>query len=81
MRSATRVSAGGRIVIPAEYRKALGIRPGDEVLLSLKNGEIRVYTKQLARKRAQDYVCRLVPPNRSLVDELIREREEEAARE
>ncbi|MBI3665974.1 MAG: AbrB/MazE/SpoVT family DNA-binding domain-containing protein [Acidobacteria bacterium] len=81
MRSATKVGPGGRIVIPVEYRRALNIHPGDEVLLSLENGEVRLTTKELSRKRAQDYVCSLVPRGVSLVDELIREREEEAARE
>ena len=81
MRTATKISAGGRVVIPAEYRKAMGLRVGDEVLLSLENGEVRLCTKEQARKRARDYVRRLVPPGVSLVDELIRERREEAARE
>ena len=81
MQHATKVSAGGRIVIPAEYRKAMGVRKGDEVLMSLEDGEVRLYTRQRALKRIQDIVCSLIPPGVSLVDELIREREEEAARE
>ena len=32
---ATTVGGGGRIVIPAAMRKALGVDTGDEVLLSL----------------------------------------------
>ena len=77
----TKISAGGRVVIPAEYRRALGVRPGDEVILALDDGEVRLYTKEQARKRVQNYICSLVPPGVSLVDELIRERREEAARE
>jgi len=38
----TVIGAGGRIVIPAGYRKALGVRPGDEVLLLLEEDEIRI---------------------------------------
>ena len=41
----TKISAGGRVVIPAEYRKALGVRTGDEVILTLDDGEVRLYTK------------------------------------
>jgi len=82
MRNATRVSAGGRIVIPIEYRKALGIQPGDELVLDLDdNGELHLCTVEQARKRAQDWVCSLVPRDVTLVEELIRERREEAARE
>ena len=81
MRRVTRLSAGGRVVIPAGYRRALGLQPGDEVVVSLNDGEVRLTTKQLARQRAQDYVCSLVASGVSLADELIRDREEEAARE
>ncbi|MBI3697090.1 MAG: AbrB/MazE/SpoVT family DNA-binding domain-containing protein [Acidobacteria bacterium] len=80
-RCVTKIGPGGRVVIPAEYRTALGVRPDDEVVLTLDDGQVRLYTKEWARKRAQDYVCSLVPPGVSLADELIRERREEAARE
>ena len=81
MRYATKIAPGGRLVIPVEYRRSLGLRPGDEVLVSMEDGEVRVYTRRQARKRAQDYVCGLVPPSMSLADELIRDRRKEAARE
>ena len=81
MNHVTKVSAGGRVVIPAEYRKALGIKPGDELLVSMVDGRLQLWTKEQSRKWAQDFVCSRVPRDRSLVDELIRERREEAARE
>lgn len=81
MRYVTKVSAGGRVVIPAEFRKALGIMTGDEVLLHLEDGSVRLMTKEASREWARDMVKRLVPPGVSLADELIRERREEAARE
>jgi AbrB family looped-hinge helix DNA binding protein len=77
----TTVGDGGRIVIPASYRQALGLRRGSRVVLSLKDSEIQIYSREQARKRAQQFVCRLVPADVSLVDELIRERREEAKRE
>ena len=70
----TTVMAAGRIVIPAPYRRALGIRAGDEVLLRLEDGELRVSSRVQARRRAQEYVRSLVPKNVSLVAELIKER-------
>ncbi len=78
---AAKISAGGRVVIPAAYRKALGVKTGDELILALDDGEVRLYTKEQSRKRAREYVQSLVPAGVSLVDELIRERREEAARE
>ena len=76
-----RIAAGGRIVIPVEYRRALGIQEGDEVILRLPDGEVRILSPQEAIKRAQDLVARYVAADRSLVDELIAERRRDAERE
>jgi len=76
----TTIREGGRLVIPAVYRKALGLKPGDEVLLTLEDGEIRVVSTRQAVARAQALVRKYVPKDRSLSEELIRERREEAAR-
>ncbi len=76
----TTIREGGRLVIPAAYRKALGLKPGDEVLLTLEDGEIRVVSTRQAIARAQTVLRRYVPKGRSLSEELIKERREEAAR-
>ena len=73
----TRISIGGRLVIPAAYRKALGLKPGDEVVLVLEEGEIRVISQRQAIARAQALVRRYIPKGRDLSGELIRERREE----
>ena len=75
----TTIREGGRLVIPAAYRKALGLKPGDEVLLTLEDGEIRVVSTRQAVTRAQTLVRRYIPKGRSLSEELIKERREEAA--
>ncbi len=75
------VNAGGRIVIPAAYRRALGIKQGDEVILRLEDGEVRIITPAQAIRRAQALVRRYVPAGRSMADELIAERRVDAARE
>ncbi|MDO8717083.1 MAG: AbrB/MazE/SpoVT family DNA-binding domain-containing protein [Dehalococcoidales bacterium] len=75
----TTIREGGRLVIPAIYRKALGLKPGDEVLLTLEDGEIRVVSTRQAVARAQTLVRKYVSKDRNLSEELIRERREEAA--
>lgn len=77
----TKIAAGGRIVIPAEYRRALGLQEGDEVILSLEDGEVRVISPTMAIERAQQLVAPYVREGRSLSDELIAERRAEATRE
>ena len=76
----TKVGQGGRIVLPVEFRKAMGIKPGDEVILAFKDGEVRVFTRQMAITRAQG-MLKHIAPGRSVADELIQERRAEAARE
>ena len=77
---ATHVGQGGRVVIPAEYRKMLGLGTGDEVILVLEDREVRLMTPAKAIERAQAIVRSHVPKGRSLSEELIKERREEAAR-
>lgn len=76
-----RINENGRIVIPASFRKALGVNPGDEVILSLEEDELRITTMKRRIERAQRHVRKYVKPGVSLVDELIAERREAAKRE
>jgi antitoxin PrlF len=75
----TTIREGGRLVIPAKYRKALGLKSGDEVLLTLEDGEIRVVSAREAVVRAQNLLRRYIPKGRSLSEELIKERREEVS--
>jgi AbrB family looped-hinge helix DNA binding protein len=77
----TRVSEGGRIVIPASFRKALGIHVGDEVTLSLEDGELRVSTRVQQMRRAREMFRPFIEGTPSMADELIAERKVEGERE
>ena len=59
----------------------MGLKPGDSVILLMEDHEIRITTFKQSIKRAQELVRKYVPEGRSLVDELIQERREEAERE
>jgi AbrB family looped-hinge helix DNA binding protein len=76
-----RVNEKGRVVIPASFRKALGINVGDEVLLRVEDNELRIATLKGRLQRAQKLVRKHVRPGTSLVDELISERQKESRRE
>lgn len=76
-----KIADGGRLVIPAEYRRALGLEAGDEVIIRMEGGELRILTRAEAVRRAQSLVRQHVKKGRSLVDELSAERRAEAARE
>jgi AbrB family looped-hinge helix DNA binding protein len=78
-----KIDKAGRIVIPAEMRAAMLVKPGDAVTAEVVEGELRIMSGAvvLARiqKQAQEYDA--AHPNVSLVDELIADRRQEASQE
>jgi AbrB family looped-hinge helix DNA binding protein len=71
----------GRLVLPARLRRHLNLQPGDRLIASVDDeGAIRLISaRDLAHQLWGLYAD--VAPGRSLVDELIAERREEARRE
>jgi AbrB family looped-hinge helix DNA binding protein len=76
-----RVNENGRVVIPASFRKALGINVGDEIVLRIEDDELRITTLKRRLERAQRLVRKHVKPGSSLVDELVAERRAAARNE
>lgn len=73
-----RVNENGRIVIPAQFRKALGIEVGDEVVLMIENDELRITTQERRIQKARERARRYLKPGASLAGELIAERRQAA---
>lgn len=78
-----KIDSAGRIVIPAEMRAAMMVKPGDTVTAEVVEGEFRIVSPEVALKRVQAFAreWRARNPGVSVVDELIAERREEARRE
>lgn len=77
----SKVSEGGRVVIPAKLREALGIKIGESVTLRVEGNTLELSTQKEALRRIRELVRKHVPPDVSLVDEFIEERREEARNE
>ena len=77
----TKMTDGGRLVIPAELRRELALQPGDSVVLEVTDGELRVRSLRCTVEQARAVVRHYLPTGISLSEELIRDRREEAARE
>ena len=77
----TEIQRGGRVTIPIAVRKQLGLAIGDPVVFDVSENDIRLLSHEQAVKEAQDMLKAYLPDNISLVDELIKERRAEAARE
>jgi AbrB family looped-hinge helix DNA binding protein len=77
-----RVSESGRISIPAEFRKAVGLEHGGNVVIELVGREIRIRTIDEVVAQAQAIARRLTAgkPDAS-VDAFLAERRREAERE
>lgn len=68
----------GRVLLPAAIRRSLGLRQGSELFVSLNDdGRVVLITPTNAWTRVQALFEAAAPP-RSVVDELLEERREEA---
>ena len=77
-----KIIEGGKLVIPAAMRRALGIARGDTVVVELlPRGELRVRPLSAAVREAQAIVRKAVQGHRSLAEELMRERKQDAISE
>lgn len=65
-----KISGAGRVVLPSELRKELGIADGADVVFSRTEHGIQITTLNQAIRQAQALVRRYVPEGVSLVDEL-----------
>ena len=75
MRGTARLDARGRLVLPAELRRRLGLHAGDEVRISEEaDGALRVETRRAA---AQSLIGLAGTAGASAVDELTAERQRE----
>lgn len=77
----TAVGRGGRIDIPATFLETMGVGEGDPIQLSVEGDTLRILNRDTVIREVQAYVRRYIPKDVSLVDELLKERRAEAAKE
>ena len=78
---AVKIIDGGKLIIPAAFRRSLGFDTGDTVVVELDEDGLHVRSLSSAVRRAQQIVREFVPNEVDLADELIAERRIEAERE
>lgn len=81
MNHMTRIGKSGRLVIPIQYRKALGLTEGGGIMISLKDGHIEISPIEEAIKIAQEKVRKYLKPGADLVEMLFEDRTEEVDNE
>ena len=75
------IGQGGEVVLPPEFLAALGLKPGDGVIVGPEGEGLSLVNGRVALKRAQALVQSHVPRGVSLADELIADRRREAEAE
>jgi AbrB family looped-hinge helix DNA binding protein len=73
-----RLVSGGRLQVPADMRRELGLADGDPVLLRVAGGELHVRPVKTAVARVQDRLRAYLTGEGSLADELLAERRQAA---
>jgi AbrB family looped-hinge helix DNA binding protein len=73
-----KVSGAGRVVLPAELRRAFGLEDGVEVIFSRTEHGIQVTTLDEAIREAQDLARRYVPEDVNLVEALREARKQDS---
>ena len=79
-----KVIAGGKVVIPADFRREFGIKDGDTIIFDRgPDGGMALKTYAQVVREVQAEVRRLSRPDDggSIVDELLADRRDEARRE
>jgi AbrB family looped-hinge helix DNA binding protein len=73
-----KIGPQGRIVVPVQLRRELGVEPGDHLVAFVENGKLIVQTRA---ETERELLAMFQGVEGSMSEELIRERREEARRE
>jgi AbrB family looped-hinge helix DNA binding protein len=81
MLAKSKIVKGGKISIPAVYRKSLGLKEGDEMIFNLNNDELTLTPIKINLQKVREMINCYHDSSISLVDKLIAERRSEAKNE
>lgn len=77
----TKITEGGRIVIPLPLRQKMSMNVGDDVLLREDNGTVQLLTYHQQLQRIRALAKEVIPQEMCLTDELDRMRRKDADHE
>jgi AbrB family looped-hinge helix DNA binding protein len=81
MQQAVELGAGGRLVIPAPMRAALGMKIGDKLTVRLEGKELRIHTYREGLRQVREIIAKHLPPGVDALDDFLKWRREQAALE
>ena len=75
------LGAGGRLVIPAPMRKALGMKIGDRLIVRLESQGLRVHSYEEGLRQAREILAQHLPAGVDPIDDFLRWKRDQAALE
>ena len=81
METTAKLDRAGRLMVPRKFREELGLGEGSELVVRLEDGGLRVETRETALRRMQAYLKQFGKPGKPVVEEFLKERQQEARRE
>ena len=76
-----KIGSGYRTILPPLARERFGLAEGDELIAEIDEFGIHLYSLKQASRRSATLLASYIDPGRSLSEELLRDRREEAGRE
>ena len=73
----SKISKGGRIVLPRNFRKALNLKDGESIIIRLNENGIHLFSLNQAIKNAQEKVQGYNDSKKLLSEELFNLRKED----
>jgi antitoxin PrlF len=70
--------SGGRLLVPAEFRRTLGLKDGDAVTMEIVDNELHVRSLHDAIAKVQARFKKYAPKDHFVSDELIADRRRES---
>lgn len=76
-----RLVSGGRLQLPSDVRRELGLADGDQVMMRVVDGELHIRPARDVLKRIQAMLRPYAPTDGLVTEELITDRRVEADRD
>jgi AbrB family looped-hinge helix DNA binding protein len=73
----TKIATGGKVSIPSIYRKQLGLKEGEEVLMEIQEGQLVISSLRTSLLKARSLISKYHSRSESLGEKLTSNQKEE----
>jgi bifunctional DNA-binding transcriptional regulator/antitoxin component of YhaV-PrlF toxin-antitoxin module len=73
----TKITTGGKVSVPSIYRKQLGLKDGEEVLMDIQEGQLVISSLRASLLKARHLISKYHSQDESLDEKLTSNQNEE----